>query len=83
MGLVDSHCHLNFTPLGEDLEAVLERAREAGVSHLLNVSVNLDDYPEVRTETRLRLMDDMTGAFQVLLDRQVQDRLRGIQRYGG
>lgn len=47
MGLVDSHCHLNFKPLGEDMEGVLARAREAGVSHMLNVSVNLEDYPQV------------------------------------
>lgn len=47
MGLVDSHCHLNFKPLGEDLVGVLERARDADVSHMLNVSVNLDDYPQV------------------------------------
>ena len=47
MGLVDSHCHLNFKPLGEDLAGVLERAGEANVSHMLNVSVNLDDYPDV------------------------------------
>ena len=47
MGLVDSHCHLNFKPLGEDMVGVLARAREAGVSHMLNVSVNLEDYPQV------------------------------------
>jgi len=43
----------------------------------------LDNHPEVRATTRLRLMDNLEGAFRVLLDRQVEDRLRGLQRYGG
>lgn len=52
MGLVDSHCHLNLKPLGEDLEGVLARANEANVSHMLNVCVNLEDYPEVLKTAR-------------------------------
>jgi len=47
MGLIDSHCHLNFEPMGDDLDAVLERAKINNVSHMLCVSVNLEDYPEV------------------------------------
>ncbi len=42
--LVDSHCHLTGSYLGEDqLEAVLDRARGAGVSGLVAVGCNLDD----------------------------------------
>lgn len=47
MGLIDSHCHLNFEPMGDDLDGVLERAKLNNVSHMLCVSVNLEDYPEV------------------------------------
>ena len=47
MGLIDSHCHLNFEPMGDDLDAVLERAKINNVSHMLCVAVNLEDYPEV------------------------------------
>ena len=46
--LVDSHCHLDFDPLGSDITAVLGRAREAGVSHMLCVSVTLEAFPRVR-----------------------------------
>jgi len=46
--LVDSHCHLNFDPLNASLPAVLARAKENGVSHMLCVSVTLDKFPEVR-----------------------------------
>ncbi|OGI42466.1 MAG: DNAase [Candidatus Muproteobacteria bacterium RBG_16_64_11] len=46
--LVDSHCHINFDPLGAQLSAVFERAKASGVGHMLCVSVNLEDYPQVR-----------------------------------
>lgn len=45
--LVDSHCHLDFEPLGSDVSAVLERARERGVNHMLCVSVTLEAFPRV------------------------------------
>lgn len=48
MHLVDSHCHLDFDPLGTDLPAVLERARVNGVQHMLCVSVTLEAFPRVR-----------------------------------
>lgn len=44
---VDSHCHLNFPDLAGDLEAVLERGRNNGVTHMLCVAVNLENFPEV------------------------------------
>ena len=46
--LVDSHCHLDFDPLGTDVSAVLARARAHGVDHLLCVSVTLEAFPRVR-----------------------------------
>lgn len=46
--LVDSHCHLNFDPLVSDLPAVLGRARDNGVGHMLCVSVTLEAFPQVR-----------------------------------
>lgn len=45
--LVDSHCHLNFDPLGRTLDRVLAHARENDVRWMLCVSVNLEDYPQV------------------------------------
>lgn len=45
--LVDSHCHVDFPGLGESLFDVVERAYAAGVSHLLCVCVNLEDYPNM------------------------------------
>ncbi len=36
--LIDSHCHLNYKGLIEDQDAVIARARAAGVSGMLNIS---------------------------------------------
>jgi TatD DNase family protein len=46
--LVDSHCHLDFDPLGADVGAVLARAHVAGVGHMLCVSVTLEKFPGIR-----------------------------------
>jgi TatD DNase family protein len=47
MQLVDSHCHINFEPLNEDIEGLLARAQSNGVAYLLCVAVNLEDYPQI------------------------------------
>jgi len=45
--LVDSHCHINFDPLSNDTEGVIQRAHDMGVDHMLCVSVNMEDFPQV------------------------------------
>lgn len=44
---VDSHCHLNYKGLVEDQAAVLARARDAGVSKMLNISTRASEWDEV------------------------------------
>jgi len=46
--LVDSHCHLNYPPLAEDIDGALARAHEAGVTHMLNISTRLSEFEAVR-----------------------------------
>lgn len=48
MQIVDSHCHINFDELHKRLPDVLANAKLNDVSHMLCVSVNLEDYPQVR-----------------------------------
>lgn len=45
--LVDSHCHLDFPELADDLPAILETMRENDVGAALCVSVTLEDFPKV------------------------------------
>lgn len=39
--IIDSHAHLDYAQLSEDLEAVLARANDAGVSHVITIGVKL------------------------------------------
>lgn len=41
--LIDSHCHLTFTELHEQVAEVIERAAAAGVSDLITVATDLAD----------------------------------------
>jgi TatD DNase family protein len=45
--LVDSHCHLNYPGLVEHQQAVLARAREAGVGAFLNISTRRSEWDAV------------------------------------
>lgn len=36
--LADSHCHLNYKGLAEEQGAILKRARDRGVTAMLNIS---------------------------------------------
>ena len=44
---IDSHCHLNFPGLVEDLDNILANMRTNEVTHALCVSVDLDTFPQV------------------------------------
>ena len=47
MQIIDSHCHINFEDLQQDFDGLLARAAENQVTHMLCVSVNLEDFPQV------------------------------------
>ncbi len=47
MEIVDSHCHINFPELKEDLAGLLGRMADAQVTHALCISVSLEAFPEV------------------------------------
>jgi TatD DNase family protein len=44
---IDSHCHLNYKGLIEDQRGVIERARAAGVSGMLNISTREGEWDAV------------------------------------
>jgi len=51
--VIDSHAHLTYKAYRKDLEAVLERAREAGVTAIVNASFDLPS-----SEAGVRLTED-------------------------
>lgn len=49
--LVDSHCHLDrldLRPFDNDFDMLIRQTLEAGVSHMLCVSIDLETYPDMR-----------------------------------
>ncbi len=51
--IIDSHAHLDYPQLADDLPAVLARAEAAGVSHVITIGVKLStsDTPKTIAET--------------------------------
>ncbi len=47
MRLIDSHCHLEYEGVAEDRAGVLARAREAGVTGMLNISTRQREWGAV------------------------------------
>jgi TatD DNase family protein len=45
--IVDSHCHLNYGDLANDLDGVLNRAAEAGVGTMLAINARLSEFNDV------------------------------------
>lgn len=45
--LIDSHCHLNYPGLAEDVPGVLGRAREVGISGFLGISTRRNEWDAV------------------------------------
>ena len=49
---VDSHCHLDFPELRDDLPQVLDAMRDQGVTHALCIAVEMDKWPVVHAIAR-------------------------------
>jgi TatD DNase family protein len=45
--LVDSHCHLEFPDFAAEPEAVIERARAAGIGHFLTICTRVHRFDEI------------------------------------
>jgi len=45
MRIVDTHCHLDFDVFSEDLEKIIDRARNVGVTKMITISTKLSNFP--------------------------------------
>lgn len=52
MGLIDSHAHITYSPLGDQIEDVLLRCADAGVERIITVGTTV---PEIRRALELAL----------------------------
>jgi len=45
--VIDTHCHLYDDQFNDDITAVLDRAAEAGISHIFMPAINFDSLPKM------------------------------------
>ena len=45
--IIDSHCHLTFGDYEDDMDIVIENAKNSGVQTILNVATNKDEYAQM------------------------------------
>ena len=50
--LIDTHAHLDMKDFSKDLEDVLDRALENGLTHIISIGVDLESFIE-KGQTRL------------------------------
>tara|TARA_B100000767_G_scaffold119962_1_gene114367 strand:+ start:285 stop:1046 length:762 start_codon:yes stop_codon:yes gene_type:complete len=46
--MIDSHCHLDYEPLYENLKDVLIRSKNIGITKLLTISTTLDSFEKIK-----------------------------------
>ncbi len=46
--MIDSHCHLDINPLFDNLDEVVLRSKEAGITKLLSICTNLDSFENIK-----------------------------------
>ena len=46
--IIDSHCHLDFPDFASERDAIVERARAAGVGRMITISTRIDKFEQVR-----------------------------------
>ena len=47
--MIDSHCHLDHEPLLENLNDVLKRSKDIGITKLLTICTTLDSFERIKT----------------------------------
>jgi len=60
---IDSHCHLDQADYNEPVEQVIHRASQAGVTHILAVACDPDDFSELADQ--LKKYPSLYGAFGI------------------
>ena len=46
--MIDSHCHLDYEPLYENLQDVIDRSKKIGISKLLTICTTLESFEKIK-----------------------------------
>ena len=80
MHFADSHCHIDFPELAENINEIIDLAAQWNVAYLLCVAVNLEDFPNIlalsdayeHISASVGVHPNTTGAEDPSVDRLVQ-----------
>ena len=61
--MIDSHCHLDHTPLFDNLNDILNRSKEVGIKKLLTICTTLESFKNI--ENILTIDDMIYGTFGI------------------
>src|SRR6476660_1663927 len=59
-GLIDSHCHLDFPDFAAEIDAVVGRARAAGLERMITISTRVRRFAEI--QNLVERYDDVYGS---------------------
>ena len=46
--MIDSHCHLDYEPLLNDLDNIIARSKLVGITKLLTICTTLDSFDKIK-----------------------------------
>ena len=47
--MIDSHCHLDHEPLLKNIDQVIKRSKDVGITKLLTICTTLDSFSKIKT----------------------------------
>ena len=53
--MIDSHCHLDHEPLLENLNEVIKRSKEVGISKLLTICTTPESFDRIKNIIKLKV----------------------------
>ena len=53
--MIDSHCHLDHEPLLENLDEVIKRSKDVGITKLLTICTTLDSFNRIKEIIKWRI----------------------------
>ena len=46
--MIDSHCHLDFEPLFENIDEIIKRSKKVGIEKLLTICTTLESFKRIK-----------------------------------
>ena len=75
--MIDSHCHLDVEPLYENINDIILRSKNVGISKLLTICTNLESFENIK---KLINIDSMIyGTFGIHPHETIQDITKRYQ----